>query len=205
VRPYLTDLLRRLTDTTPFTSSEESVSWSAHREAEQLEDLTIVNELASVAAKLPADQRRASYFVIGKIGARLGDEQCATVLLDLLPRERNKYNLDCLLTVLGEIPKGRDVDLSPVFALLGDQRWLVRHASIMALRRSASPLAEERLIEHLSGTSDPLDQGYCHSVLNEIGTPRAIPAIEANLGSRKRDVRISAQLALEAIAAREVS
>jgi hypothetical protein len=199
VRSYLEDLVERLADRTKLRSSSESVSWAAHREAEQLADITMVGELAAAVRSLPTAKRSGCYFTIGKIGRNLRDEQCAAVLLDLLPAESNKYNLDCLLQRVGEIPKGPTLDLSAVFPLLEDKRWLVRHAAIRALDHSASPDVEARLVEHLSATTDAYDQTYCHAVLNHVGTRRALPAIEANLKSRKRDAKVSAELAVRAI------
>jgi hypothetical protein len=62
--------------------------------------------------------------------------------------------------------------------------------------------AEDKLLEILATTSDPNDIIYCHSTLNQIGTRKALPALTQNMRSRKRDVKISAQAAIEAIEAR---
>lgn len=199
MRPYLEDLVERLADRTEVRSSSESVSWAAHREAEQLTDITMVSELAEAVRSLPTAKRSGCYYTIGKIGANLREEQCAVMLLELLPAESDKYNLDCLLQRVGEIPKGRTLDLSAIFPLLNDKRWLVRHAAIRALDHSANPDVEARLVAHLSATTDAYDQTYCHAVLNHIGTRHALPAIEAHLKSRKRDVKVSAELAVRAI------
>ena len=196
MRPYLTDLLDRMGDKTEHMSSADSISWAAHREAEKLTDVSMVDELAAaVAAGLPTDKRGDCYFTIGKIGANLGDERCAAILLSLLHSETNKYNLDTLLHGIGQISKGPNFDLSPVFPLLADSRWMVRQAAIKALDNSANPETEMRVIDHLAATTDPYEQTYCHAVLSTIGTLRSLPVIEANLKSRKRDVKSSAQWA----------
>jgi hypothetical protein len=203
VRPYLTDLLERMGDKTKYTSSEDSTSWAAYREAEKLTDISMVGELAAaVAAGLPTDTRRSCYFTIGKVGANLGAEDCAALLLSLLPGETNKYNLNTLLHGIGQISKGPNFDLSPVFPLLADSRWMVRQAAINALDKSANPETETRVIDHLAATTDPYEQTYCHAVLSTIGTLRSLPVIEANLKSRKRDVKASAQWAANAIRVR---
>jgi len=59
------------------------------------------------------------------------------------------------------------------------------------------------ILHVLKTTSDPFDLVYCQATLNEIGSAKAIPLIAKNLKSRKRDVKDSAQLAIEAIKARE--
>lgn len=97
------------------------------------------------------------------------------------------------------VPKGLQLDLSSVYPFLEDKRGLVREAAIQALDHSANTDAEARVIGHLASTTNPYDITYCHAVLNHIGTPRALPTIEANLASRKRDVKLSAQFVAEAI------
>lgn len=52
-------------------------------------------------------------------------------------------------------------------------------------------------------SSDAYDITYANAALNRIGTARAIPAIEKHLKSRKRDVKMSAKLAIEEISKRE--
>jgi HEAT repeat protein len=94
------------------------------------------------------------------------------------------------------------VDVSPLFALVEDTRWLVRHSAIRSLNGGNWEEAEDKLLEILATTSDPNDIIYCHSTLNQIGTRKALPALTQNMRSRKRDVKISAQAAIEAIEAR---
>jgi HEAT repeats len=145
----------------------------------------MVDELAGAARSDASKHRRAAcYFVIGKIGRNLQDARCASVLFGLLAAEKDKHNIAALLERIGEIPKRAELDLDAVYALLEDGRWLIRHAAIRALDNTASPEVENWLLKHLVETEDPVDQTYCHAVLNRIGTPRSIPAIEVNLKSR---------------------
>jgi HEAT repeat protein len=107
--------------------------------------------------------------------------------------------LSSLLDALRGVAKPQNLDLKPVFHFLHDHRWSVRHSAIRALSRTESSEAEDRLIELLNETIDEYDMVYCHATLNEIGTPKAIPHLQKNLSSRKRDVKHSAQSAIEAI------
>ena len=59
------------------------------------------------------------------------------------------------------------------------------------------------ILHVLETTNDPYDLVYCQATLNQIGSAKAIPSIAKNLNSRKRDVKDSARLAIEAIEARE--
>lgn len=199
------DLITRMTTPEPrCLNSDDSISWRAHREAETLADPAMVDEIAEyLQHETNKDHRKAGYFILGKLGQKVRSSDCASVLLSHVTRETYKYALSTLLDALSGVCKPRDLDLSPVFRLLEDDRWLVRHSAIKSLKRTNSREAEHQLLHLLEKTSDPSDIIYCQSTLNEIGTAKAIPFIEKNLRSRKRDVKISAQLAIEAIHARE--
>jgi HEAT repeats len=204
MREPLVDLIAQMTAKEPrCIKSDESVSWHAHREAELLADASMVEDLADyVRHESNKEHRGAAYFILGELGKKVGSAECASILVSHVGTETNKYALAGLLDALGGLRKPRDLDLHPVFQLLHDERWLVRHSAIQALRLSDSPEVEARLLEHLDTTSDPHDMTYCHATLSEIGTAKALPAIERNLKARKRDVKDSAQFAINAINAR---
>ncbi|MFM9994641.1 MAG: HEAT repeat domain-containing protein [Phycisphaerales bacterium] len=203
MRRELKELLDRFGDEGTAPGSTQTIAWHAHREAEHLRDRTMVDELVEfVAHERDRWRRNAAYFIIGKIGQSLSDPTCAEVMIGWLGREKVKFNLSCLLDRIGDISKPATVDLSSVYALMGDARWLVRRAAIAALKRSENPEAERRVLAHLANGTDPYDIIECNATLNDIGTARAIPFLEANLKSRKRDVRGSAKFALESIRAR---
>jgi len=155
-----------------------------------------------LAGKTTKDQRKAAYFIIGNIGKNKTNSDCAEILIRIIRSERDKYALSTLLDLLAEIPIGNEVDLSPIFELLTDDRWLVRYSAISALKNTSSQQAEEKLLELLQRTEDAHDMVYCHSTLNRIGSARAIPAIERGLKSRKRDVKLSAEQAIASITQR---
>lgn len=146
--------------------------------------------------------RSALYFIIGKIGLNTGSERCLEFLIGRLGHESNKYVAATILDRIAELPKTHNTDLSKIYELLDDKRWLVRHSAIQALKGASDLSAEEHLLRLLQRTSDPYDQIYCHATLNAIGTRRALPFLERALGSRKRDVKISAEMAIKAIMGR---
>lgn len=184
-------------------SSADSVSWHAHREAEKMDDPSIVQELDAYLREKPAKaERAAAYFIVGKIGKNRRSAECASVLIAHIGPENDKYALAGLLDRLADIPKLAGVDLAPVYGLLHDKRWLVRHAAIRSLINTTTREAEDRVLEVLRDSDDPDDAIYCHATLNRIGTAKALPALEAGLKSRKRDVKLSARAAIDAIAAR---
>jgi HEAT repeat protein len=125
-----------------------------------------------------------------------------SVALSSLGSAKNKYELAALLGKLANMPKPANTDLSPIFRLLSDDRWLVRHSAIQALKHTDSPEVETRLLSLLQTTSDPFDLIYSHSVLNHVGTSKSVPALQNSLNSKKRDVKFSAQAAITAIESR---
>ncbi len=205
MQEILVNLIARMTAKEPrCLNSEDSVAWHAYREAEKLEVPSLVEELAAfLQHEREKDRRRAAYFILGKLGRKVRTSECSSILLSYLDKEADKYVVSDLLRALSEIRKPDHLDLSPVFRRLEDERWLVRHSAIEALKHADSPEPENRLLQLLQITTDPNDMIYCQATLSEIGTAKALPVIEKNLKSRKRDVKMSAQFAIEAIKVRE--
>lgn len=204
MRRELEELIGRMTDDSPGVGEQQSVSWLAHRDAEELRDPSFVDDLVdAIAVERSKERRSAMYFVLGKLGKALRDPRCARRLLDFLQNEKDKYVIAFALDRVGDIPKPRGFDLSLVYGYLSDVRWLVRRSAISALDGTDDPEVERRLIAHAASTEDPYDLAGCHSVLHRVGSTAAIPVLERGLRSRKRDVRMSARLAIEAIRRRE--
>jgi len=68
MRPELLELIQRMTVHQDVVSSGDSISWQAHREAEMLADMPLVDELDAYLGQRPKkEQRSAAYFIIGKI------------------------------------------------------------------------------------------------------------------------------------------
>lgn len=196
----LEELISRMCLAEPGVDSADSKSWHAHREAERLCDPELLEAVkAYLGKKRGKHERKAAYFVLGKLGKNLSSKEAAHSLLQYVPTEMDKYALSTALDMIADLPLKEDEDLSLIANLLLDSRWLVRHAAIRALRSSTFPGAEENLIALLKSTSDDHDKVYCQATLSVIGTERSLPAIQANVASRKRDVKASAEGAIENI------
>ena len=182
------------------TAAEDSLAARAYSAVESAADPALLHA-AREAVVLEQDKlrRRSLYFIIRKLGLNLKDLDAGPFLVRQLDRESDKYVLLFLLDAIRHLPKPKDTDLSPILRRLDDKRWQVRHPAIEALRLTESSLAEQALIKILQTSSDPGDLVSANATLNRIGTARAIPAIEPYLKSRKRDVKMSAQFAIEEI------
>jgi len=198
--PCLEDIISRMCLVESVKSSSDSASWHAHREAEKLSDPSMIDELVEYLLKKRSKvERKAAYFILGKIGKNVGSAKASHVLLEQVRVEKDKYALSTALDSITSLRLREDDDISPITNLLNDSRWLVRHSAIQALRLTSSPEAELNLITLLENTKDDFDKIYCHSTLSFIGTERSISALQANTASRKRDVKASAINALEII------
>jgi len=188
----------------PRSNSEDSVSYKAHRDAESIADLELL-QAAREAVVIEKDKKKRSslYFVVSKVAVKVDDQDAGAFLIQQLQRESDKYVLMSLLDRISELPKRRSTDITPIIDLTKDKRWQVRHSAIQALKRTDSPIAEQTLIDILMTSSDAYDIVYANATLNRIGTTRAIPAIEQHRNSRKRDVKMSASFAIEEIRKRE--
>jgi len=204
LRKTLTDLVERMTRREAvLTSSKDSISWNAHRDAEELSDRSMVDELAQyVTIERIKEKRSAAYFMIGKLGLKCRSVDCARILIGSVHREKDKYVLSSMLDRLADIEKPREVDLTPIFPLLKDPRWSVRLSAISAVKNSDSPEAEAAILAVLNSTTDPYDITHCNSTLSTMGSMDAIPHIKKNFESRKQDIKHSAQYAVHAIMAR---
>lgn len=198
---YLKQLILRMCLSEPGVNSDDSISWHAHREAEQLFDPEIMSAaMAYLNEKRGKNERRAAYFIIGKLGMNLASTEASRYLIHfVVPFESDKHALSSALDLIEEIPIKEDEDISPIINLLLDKRWLVRHSAIRALRSSNSSIAEPNLIALLKYTSNDFDRCYCHITLADIGTEKSLPVIQVNVSSRKRDVKSSALYAIEKI------
>jgi HEAT repeat protein len=206
MRPSIADLIHRMSAKEQVTDSDQSVRWHAHREAERLSDPDLLADLQSfVASSKSKDERKAAYFLLGALGSNASNPHCARVLIERLHAERDKYVLAVVLEALAKIEKPDGLPLDAIFSCLSDDRWSVRHAAICALRKTNSAEVEERLLQHLSSTTEPYDMIYCHVTLGCVGGAKSLPALQAGLASRKRDVKASAEAAVRAINSRLAS
>lgn len=203
MRLYLEEIISRMCLSEPGVSSADSKSWHAHREAERLLYPGVIQDIGSyLAGKRNALERRSAYFILGKVGKNLPATEAARQLLMFISSETDKYALSTALAMISELALEADENISPIINLLQDKRWQVRHAAIGALKASKSARAEEELIAFLGETNEANDKTYCHATLGAIGTVRSLAAIQVNTKSRKRDVKLSAMLAIESIQAR---
>jgi len=200
-----------------FTNSTETTSWSAHREAETLDDPGLFPLLREIIeenegkGKAKREVRDAAYFIYGRLMEKAFSPKDAVFFLGRLEVETDKYVLHSILDRVRDWNmRGHQllagVDVSPILALTVDERWLVRHSAIHAL--SACPGEESRracafYLRQEDEKTYKYEIYYAIIALQTIGTPEEIPLLERFLKSRRPDLKITAQYAIRYIRERE--
>lgn len=209
MKSYLEDLVARINVKEEYTSSAESVSWHAYREAEKLEDPSAFGVLEIMlsehAKKKDKKYRNAVYFIYGNLLKRYPEKERIEFYLDQLPKEADKYVLESMLGNLEYIPTQRDISVETIIELTKSEKWQIRHSAIIALGSFLS--AEGKAVLHsFIGQTDEKKYEYeiiyATAALGKIGTEEDLPILETHIKSRKRDVRESAKYAVESVKAR---
>lgn len=215
-RDELSDLIARIN--TPREAgvrvSSETTRWKALREAETVADpgvfpllreLVAENEGRSTAKK---ETRSAAYFIYGRVTERVFLPEDAAFLLRRLEAETDKYLLHGILERVKDwnhragILLPPETDTAPVVRLTREDRWLVRHSAIHAL--SACPGEESRaaLAYWLTREDEAkckYEMWYAAIAMQSVGEAADIPLLERFLKSRRRDLKITAQNAIQRI------
>ncbi len=197
-----------------FTVSTETTSWKARREAEALTDpvlFPLLQEIIEEHDGKKKDQREirnAAYFIFGRLMQASFEECACAFFLQRLGVETDRYILSSMLDRVHDwwrpsgitIPAG--LDISNILALAKDDRNLVRHSAIHAL--GACPRTESRdmLLYYLTQEDEKAYQYeiyYANIAMQGIGEPEDIPFLERFLKSRRPDIKMTAQYAIQYI------
>lgn len=183
--------------------SDKKVSWRAYREAETLAEPEWIAPLMEMIEKESSETaRRAAYFVLGKISKNTGSDAAVVFLVDRAYWETDRYLSSSIYDLLADIPKPDGIDTSTLRLAVIDEDSLIRHSAIRALQWSGDPDVEDILISISDSSDDPFDVTYANAALNRSGTDKALSTLEKHVKSRKRDVAVSAKLAIEKITKR---
>lgn len=207
-KEYLYDLISRMTIQEHVTSSEESISWHAYREAERISDETVYPVLMKIVEENPKSNkvRRASYTIIGYCLRNAFNKEACVYLIQRLGVESNKYVVESILDGLARICIPDDVDMSLVIKCSQNEKWQIRHSAINALGSSATQTNRDALLFFVNQEDEKkysYEITYANASLGKIGLKDDIPFLEKHIKSRKRDIRDSAVFAIERIKERE--
>lgn len=205
-RIYIEELLQRMITKEEVKSSDESVSWKAHREAEKLTDVSlypILKELILLNSK-PKDKnyRNAAYFVMGKLIKNIPDNDGIDFYLKRLEVETDKYILSSMLDIVSEIKIPTNISIKIIVSLSVSDKWLIRHSAINALGSSATSESKQALYYYINQVDEKAykyEIVYANASLGKIGSLEDIPTLEQHIKSKIRDIHDSAEFAINRI------
>lgn len=205
----LYDLIARMTIKEQLTSSEESVSWNACREAERISDETVYPILKKIIEENHKNKavRKAAYVIIGYSLRNIFNKEACIFLIQRLDEETDKYVVACILDNLARIHIPEDIDMSLVIKCSQNDKWLIRHSALNALGSSSTHANREALLFFINQEDEKKYEYeiiYANASLGSIGSKEDIPFLEKHVKSRKKDIRDSARFAIDRIKEREV-
>lgn len=211
----LLDLIGRInTKDEQFVVSSETTSWQARREAETWRDPALFPVLIEIIGEHEGKEKRkreirdGAYFILGRLLEKSFDKDTARFFIGRLAVENDKYLLMSMLNRivdwqrLAKITLPVDIDISPILTLSKDERRHVRHSAIHALGTCPRKESREMLAYYLTQTDEKTyeyDMYYANIAMQTIGEQADIPLLERFLKSRRPDLKITAQYAMEYI------
>lgn len=205
----LYDLISRMTIKEHATSSKESVSWNAYREAERISDETVYPILMRIIEENHKNKavRRAAYIIIGYSLRNIFNKEACIFLIQKLNEETDMQGVASILESLACIHIPEDIDMSLVIKCSKNDKWQIRHSALDALGSSSTHANREALLFFINQEDEKKYESeiiYANASLGKIGLKEDIPFLEKHIKSRKRDIRGSALFAIDRIKEREV-
>lgn len=199
-------LLEEMTPSVMPRNSDDDPAWFAHRKAETLADRELLSLLREIieehGGRKEKEIRRNAYFVMGKILSKRMEADCCQFLVDCLGEENDRYVLAAMLDSIGCLRLPRETNIEKIIECSTNEKWLIRHSAIHALRSSNTEAAREALRYWVRQTDEKkykYELIYAHAALGEIGTAADIFLLEHHVRSRIRDVRDTAAYAIDHI------
>lgn len=206
----LYDLISRMTIKEKVLSSDESVSWHAHREAEKITDESLFPVLMKIVddnrQKKNKDIRNAAYFIIGVMLRNSFNKEACSFLIQQLRTETDKYVIESILDRLAAVSIPEEIDISLIIECSKNDKWQIRQSALNALGSSSTKESKEALSYYLNQEDEKkyeYEIVYSNASLGKIGTKKDIPLLQKHASSRKRDIRESAKFAIDSINNRE--
>ena len=205
----LYDLIARMTIKEHATSSKESVSWNAYREAERISDETVYPILKKIIEENHKNKavREAAYVIIGYSLRNIFNKEACIFLIQKLNEETDMQGVASILESLACIHIPEDIDMSLVIKCSQNDKWQIRHSALDALGSSSTHANREALLFFINQEDEKKYESeiiYANASLGKIGLKEDIPFLEKHIKSRKRDIRGSALFAIDRIKEREV-
>lgn len=207
----LLKLIDRMQLKDPLSNFYRNRSWRAHRKAESLNEtevLPLLHELIEEnGSKEKKEFRRNAYFIMAAVLKKTMISYYCQYMIDRLKIENDKYVLSAMLDGIGQLIIPEGVNIDPIIECSKDTKWLVRHSAIYALRATDTEDSRDAVrywVRQVDEKSNKYELIYANAALSYIGRVEDIELLEMHTCSKIRDIRDSAQSAIESIQARIV-
>ena len=203
------DLIARMTIKEHSTSSKESVSWNAYREAERISDETVYPILMRIIEENHKNKavREAAYIIMGYSLRNIFNKEACIFLIQKLDEETYMQGVTSILESLACIHIPEDIDMSLVIKCSQNDKWQIRHSALSALGSSATHANRDALLYFINQEDEKKYEYeiiYANASLGKIGLKEDIPYLEKHIKSRKSAISDSALFAIDRIKEREV-
>lgn len=162
-------------------------------------DFLLSESMARITRERRNTTKQELYNLFTRLIQKTASNEGLHFLGQRLEDEDNKDVVHNILRGLAELPQNDPATTDAILKRTHDPRWQVRLSAIEAFNVPGCRKAEDRLIELIQTSADPEDLVSAISTLGRIGTRRSVESIESHLHSRKQDVKISANFAVEKI------
>ncbi len=208
---YLYKLVEKMTVKEKVSSSDESVSFKAHREAEKIDDKNALEILKTMiishSLKKDKEFRNACYFIYGKLLIKFPVYDYLSFYIEQIKKEDDKYMLTAMLDSLYQIEIPEGISPNAVITLADNEKWQIRYSAILALGSFHNEKCREKLREFISKDDEKKFKEeiiYANAAMGKCGEKNDIPYLKRHENSRVRDIRISATVAIEKIIERNL-
>ncbi|MDO4229991.1 MAG: hypothetical protein Q4C98_09265 [Capnocytophaga sp.] len=198
---YILDLIERMLDNTwaeNATSSEDTPSWKAHREAEKIKNEELIPDLiAFIQSEKNAEKRKQAYWILGKIAENTHNQNALQFIIHQIDNEKDTSVITKILSAIKNTEKSAETDLSPIFHLITQGDDELKNDAISVLQKTHHPTVEPLILEICSAeNSNEYRLWHCLQTLQNIGTRASMDTLLALAGHKKTDVAVSALFAI---------
>ncbi|OKP99308.1 HEAT repeat domain-containing protein [Paenibacillus sp. P46E] len=205
---YIRNLINRMTTIDNAKSSDESISFNAHREAELLidEDLIpiLVEQIRSSGGQEVKSFRKAAYFILSELLQIHENDEVLQFLINQLKLESDKYVISSMLDRISELNKPNSIELDQIFQFVHHKVWIIRHSAINALKKTRNPKARKIILKLILRFKEDIKKNkdsiiYSISTLSDIGIVEDLDLLNELSVNKIRDIRESSNFAIESI------
>ena len=190
---YVRDLLYRMTIKTDeqgreVRNSEDQVSWKALREAERLDDPTLIDVAAQVLEETQDDETRGNAcFLWSHLAKNTGDAKAVRLMLDEFAKTNKMQTKSRMMWSFARVPEVPDAEMFLALSESSDDS--IRREALRVLARCRPEEVKGRLIEIIRHSNDQYDIVYTLWALKQLRLREALPDVLALIESPNGEIR----------------